>query len=494
MNDRSVFAFFVLLLIGAFLVRSGGAGIMCPDKEKTALYKNLLRKDFGLFFTHYAPAKNYSIGRHTGGIIAECQAATAAIDRGKCYYSIINVAPRHGKSDVVSRRFPVWYLGNHPDHEIILASYSAELATDMSLAARRCMRETAPLFGVVPAKDRMRRNSWGLEDRKGTMNAVGLGGSITGRGANVLVIDDYVKNRAEAESETIRNKIWDSFRNDLFTRLAPTHAVIIVATRWHEDDLVGRILSEGENNPDFPQFKTVKYPAHDKNGNWLFPERFDDARYARMKAAVGRYAWQALFMQDPAPRTGNLLRADLVRFIDDSSIPSDLRLIRGWDIASTEKERTKNDPDYTVGTLAGWHAETRRLYVLDVVRGRWSTLKRDRIIEEVAKRDAAMGCVTVNLEAVGGYIDTFNHISSILRAYASIYRITPTVDKVANATVLEPIFELGEVYAVRGEWNEDWVAELSSFPSGKHDDQVDSLVIASKQAIQSGGGICAATV
>jgi predicted phage terminase large subunit-like protein len=450
-----------------------------------------IRENFGSFFAMYEPEKPYVYGRHTHALIRECQLATEAVERGECYYVIVNVPPRHGKSDVFSRRFSPWYLGGHPDHEIILASYSAELALELSIDGLNCFRQTAPLFNLKPG--RQKANFWTVQDHKGKVNAVGLGGSITGKGAHVFIIDDYLKNRQEAESQAIRDHQWDSFKSDLWTRRAPVHAFIIVATRWHVDDLAGRIIEEHAKNPDFPKFKVVRFPAQNADGSYLFTERFPKAYYESQKA-LGVYAWQSLFQNDPAPRQGNLLRADLTNWISERELPAGLQWRRGWDLASTEKERMKDDPDYTVGTLAAFDAKTRRLYLRDVARGQWSALKRDSRMEDAAKADVARGCARVNIEAVGGYVDTYNRVRSNLRGIAVVRKVQPEHDKVSRASVLEPIFEAGNVYAVKGAWKEEWEKEFLAFPSGKHDDQVDSLVVAVYDQITKARGAGIATV
>jgi len=238
----------------------------------------------------------------------------------------------------------------------------------------------------------------------------------------------------------------------------------------------------------FPQFKITRYPAQDEGGKWLFPQRFSESDYLRIKAAVGSYAWNALYQQDPAPRTGNLLRADLVNWIGFDDIPEGLQWRRGWDVASSGKERIKDDPDFTVGTMAAYDGKTRRIYVRDVTRGQWSTLKRDDRMERTAREDARDGVSRQYIEAVGGYVDTFRRIQNTLRGVSVVRKVNPDTDKVSRASLLEPIFEAGNVFAVRAPWNQKWQSELLAFPSGKHDDQVDSLVIAVHDQIMRGGG------
>lgn len=443
-------------------------------QEKT---KRSINRSFLSFFGAQEPERPYQYGDHTNKIIEVCQEASDSLDRKQCYYAIVNCPPRHGKSDLISRRFPAWEILRHKENEVILASYSAELAVELSIDARRAFTFAADDFGLSPG--RMKDNAWGIEGHRGKVNAVGLGGSITGRGAHVLLIDDYIKNRQEAESETHRSHLWESFKSDLWTRRAPVHAVIIVATRWHEDDLVGRILKEHERNTSFPKFQVHRFPAQNPDGSYLFPERFPESYYEGQKA-LGHYVWQGLYQNDPKPREGNLLRADRVTFIKPSEVPGGLAWRRGWDLASTAKERIKDDPDYTFGTLAAYNAPSAAIYIRDVRGGQIGTLERDDLIRKTAEEDGPK--VHVRIEAVGGYVDTYKRIKANLKGRVFVEKVTPQGDKVSRASALEPVFEAGHVYVVsehgQPHWWDAWYNEVLAFPSGSHDDQVDSLVVA----------------
>lgn len=430
---------------------------------------------FKEFFTENPPAANYAWGRHTHAIAEELQRASDSIARGESYYVIISVPPRHGKSDLCSRRFPVWHMLRNPDHEVILATYGADLSEELSSDARNCFAEVGPRQGLHFAPDRNAKANWGIEGHKGKLNAVGLGGAITGKGANILIIDDYCKNRQEAESEEIRKKVWDSFRNDCFTRLAPVHAVIILATRWHEDDLIGSILEEMKKSAEYPQYKQLIFSAENKEGTWLFPERFSPKWYRAMKLSLGAYAWNCLFLCNPQPRNGAMLRADLVKIVKLSEVPLGLKWTRGWDLASTEKERIKDDPDYSVGTLAAFDGQ--RLWVKDVVRGQWTAPQRDQAILDTAVRDGRT--VKVRVEAVGGYKDTYVRMMKALSGKAIVRPARPRESKVARASLFEALFEHGFVNIVAAPWNDDWIKEFNKFPKAPHDDQVDSLGLAS---------------
>lgn len=429
-----------------------------------------IKRSFATFMDAFPPHRPYHLGKHTNAMMADLQDVVHRVrGKGERCYRIYIMPPRHGKSDLVSRRFPVWVLLNKPSDEVILTGYSGHLASEMSFAARQCMNEVGPSFGIHLEEARRSVVTWRTK-AGGGVHAVGLGGTITGHGADYLIVDDYMKNREEAESLTMRDKVWDSFRNDLMTRLAPTHAVIIACTRWHADDLVGRILRE--TDPNFPKFEVIRFPAWGDDG-WLFPERFSPEWYETQRAAVGRYAWGALFMGDPQPRHGNLLRADLIEWEDE--MPPGLLYVRFWDLASTEKERTKDDPDYTVGVKAAMTAkgEVRSIWVDDVVRIREEAPKRDRRIRSTAEMDGA--AVAIGIETVAGYKDAGTWMKEVLKGRYRVVLNAPDKDLLQRASKMEAIFEAGNVHCRRAPWNTVFMSELLVFKSGAHDDQVAGL-------------------
>lgn len=446
---------------------------------------------FEKFFRTYPPSPDYLFGKHTKALIAELQVAADTVEKGGRFYGVVNMPPRHGKSDVTSRRFPAWYMARNPDHEVILVTYGANLSEDLSLDVRKCFTEVGPKFGLHLSTERNQIGAWRIEGHRGGMIAVGIGGALTGRGGSIIIIDDYCKNRQEAESEAIRQSTWESFQSDIITRGAPAHAIIVVATQWHPDDLTGRIFAAMEKSPDFPRFKRTVFPALGDDGTYLFPERFNEAYYRAQRAIVGEYAWNALYQCNPQPRSGNFLRADLVTIIaeisptvttesedgDQTIVNRKLKFVRSWDLASSEKERIKDDPDYTVGTKLAY--DGTNYFVVDVIRGQWTATERDNKIVAAAIADGP--ACTVKIETVAGYKDTYVRIKNRLRGKFIVRNSTPQLDKVARASLIEPAFDGKCVFILQGPWNLDWISEFSSFPRGKHDDQVDSFVIGAEE-------------
>lgn len=424
----------------------------------------------------------YLLGYHIAQIAQRLTRAVKDYQSGQSTRLIITVPFRHGKSELSSRGFPPYFLGHNPDAEVMLVCYSSSLANEMS---RDCMRwmdgtEYHRLFPGVCVDTHSRAVSrWGIAGHRGKFFPMGLGGSITGKGADLLIIDDYLRSRSEAESTLMREKIWNAFTNDLLTRLAPVHLCLIVATRWHTDDLIGRILEQNRVNTAFPRFDLLEFPAKsdDYPSGYLFPERFSKEWYENQFSALGSYGASALLQCRPIAHGGNLLKVDAVQFHQGWELfPSNLRYVRFWDLASTANERLKSDPDYTVGTRAGVLEVDGKLHVFvdDVCRIRAEAPERNRVIVETARADGPG--VVQGIESVAGYKDTFTTIHDLLRGVARVRKMKASGDKISRASVIEPLFEAGLVHVRVAPWNAAWIEELSAFPFGKHDDQVDALV------------------
>lgn len=218
---------------------------------------------------------------------------------------LVFVPPRHGKSELCSVSFPAWYLGRNPNKEIITVSYSSDLAQDFGSKTRSIVGlEQYPFIfsGINLKADEQAKAKW-RTNKGGSYTSVGVGGAVTGRGANILLFDDPIKNREEAESEVIREKVWQFFTSTAFTRLEPRGVVVVILTRWHVDDLAGRILA----NPELSKkMKVIHFPAiatHDEprrfEGDALWPQRFNLEALNVIKNTVGPYDWQALYQGSP---------------------------------------------------------------------------------------------------------------------------------------------------------------------------------------------------
>ena len=236
---------------------------------------------------------------------------------------IIELPPRHGKTLTTSRLFPSWFLGRHPDKRVMLVSYGATLAHRNSRIARNYLRlkRWQSIFPTVKlSSDSAAVDSWDIAEDEGGCDAMGIDGGATGKGAHVLIIDDPVKNRKEAESDKQRENVWEAYANDLYTRLEPGGAIILMMTRWHQDDLAGRVLKQSETadeTDEVEHWHRIRMPAIAEDdddplgrqpGEALWPWRYPVDRLKKIAKAVGRYVWAALFQQRPQPREGGLFK------------------------------------------------------------------------------------------------------------------------------------------------------------------------------------------
>lgn len=387
-----------------------------------------------------------------------------AVTTGTTRRLMLFLPPRHGKSELATIRYPVWRLVRRPDARVVVAAYNQTLANRFSRRARRIAETRLTL-----APDRSAVEEWETV-QGGTFRAVGVGGGVTGQGADLIVIDDPVKSREEAESPTYRDRVWDWYRDDLYTRLEPGGSIILIMTRWHMDDLAGRILA----SDDGPAWTVVSLPAEAEAGDVLGrsdgaalnPERYPLEELAKIRAVLGGYSYNALYQQRPRPRDGALFKAHWLPLVD--AVPADAQRVRWWD-----KGATANGGDYTAGVLIASAGGV--YYVEDVVRGQWSPGERDRIIRATAEADARRGHVeTWGPQDPGqaGVVDA-DAFKRLLAGY-TVRTERESGDKVTRAGPFAAQAEAGNVRVLRARWTGAYIDELVNFPTGVHDDQVDA--------------------
>jgi predicted phage terminase large subunit-like protein len=424
----------------------------------------------------------FVIGTHTRIICKTIDEAIDKYEKGQSSFYVITVPFRHGKSEIVSRKLPAHFLGLFPDSKVLLSGHTADLTEGFSKQSRDLIREQR-FQELFPNVEVSRNDSggahWKLHGRLGECYSAGLQGSMAGQGGNLLILDDYCGKREDAESETMRNKTWEAFTDNFMTRRAPVSIVIILATRWHVDDVIGRIIKNMKEDPVFPRFEIINIPAFSDKypTGTLFPERFAKTWYNQQRAILGEYGTASLMQNEPTLRSGNLLKVDRIqRHKSVSEYPKNLKWFRVWDLAHTAKERVKQDPDYTSGTLLAFNEMDGmvHLWIKDVQRMRKSAPERDRSIIMVTMLDG--NYVKTGVEDTIDSKDAYKTLCKILKGKRTILSAKGEGDKVMRATPLEPIFEAGNVHVpAAAPWLPDWIAEVGSFPSGPHDDQVDNL-------------------
>lgn len=397
---------------------------------------------------------------------------------------VIEMPPRHGKTVTTSRFYPAWHLGRNPEHRVMLVSYGASLADKNSRAARNLIRSPyyqAIFPSVQLAADSRAVDSWDLSTVEGGVDALGIGGGATGKGAHILIIDDPVKNRAEAESETYRDRTWEAFTSDLYTRLEPGGAIVIMSTRWHMDDLTGRALQmDGEDwkRLRFPALAEDDDPLGRQEGDALWPARFPQDVLLGVQSALGSYEFASLYQQRPIARTGGLFDPLKIEIVDHA--PELERTVRFYDLAVTKKTTS----DYTAGVKLG-RAKDGRIVVLDVWRDRRELPEIHEAIVQNALIDGVNTSIRLEAEKAGVIELAFLLRDRRLSGHR-IDAVPPKGDKYTRAGPFASRVNGGQVLMVRGAWNRAFLDELAVFPAGAHDDQVDAASGAYEQVDGTG--------
>lgn len=421
---------------------------------------------------------------------------------------ILTFPPRHGKSETTSRLFPAWYVGMNPWHRVMLISYAAEFAATWGRKTRDLMEEYGPRFFNVKMRDDVRaKDAWEVMERTvhgfrptiGGMVTAGIGGPITGKGGDLIIVDDPIKNQEEAFSQHMRDKNWDWFKSTLMSRAEPGAKAIVIQTRWHEDDLAGRLIQQTEDG-DGESWQLINFPAlagpNDvlgrAEGEALWPERYSRERLLAVQADQGSYWFSALYQQSPIPAGDALFKPeDLCRYIRNDhgvltlihrdgskSLIQDNQGVRFTtvDLAASLKQSA----DFTV--VSTWQETPYGdLILLDVKRLRMEGPDQVPLLmrtwQELQPR-------VFYIENVGYQLTI---IQAALRAGLPVRPLTPDTDKVSRALSPAAKMEAGKIFFPMGApWLQDVESELWRFPAGAHDDFVDTLSMASLASLGVG--------
>lgn len=402
-----------------------------------------------------------------------------AVERGDIRRLMITMPPRHGKSMLASEFFPAWYLGRNPDHYVVTATYAQELADDFGRKVKNQIEDASyrAIFpGVVLADDSKSAKRFHIEgseggyehglSQRGAFYAVGVGGPLTGRGAHLLLIDDPVKNREDADSEVIRKKTKDWYTSTAYTRLMPGGRVIVIQTRWHEDDLSGWLLADHQHE----DWTVLNLPAIGEDGKALWPDQYDIPSLNRIKLAIGARDWSALYQQSPSPDDGNYFKAEWLKPYVKAPPRETLRIYGGSDYAVTA-----DGGDYTVHAVVGVDPEDR-MYLLELWRGQSASDEWVEVFCEMVKDWRPIGWAEETGQirsGVGPFLT-----KRMRETGALVYREQfPTRgDKAVRAQSIRGRMAMSGLYVpVNASWYPALRSELLSFPAGKHDDQVDAL-------------------
>jgi predicted phage terminase large subunit-like protein len=386
--------------------------------------------------------------------------------------------PRHFKSETVCRLFSAYYLMRNPQKWVGLNSYAAELAYTLS----RNARDNFGRGGGDLSADKTGVEHWETA-AGGGLWAAGVGGPITGKGFHLGIIDDPVKNSEDAASETIREKQKEWYRSTFYTRAEPDAAIIVIQTRWHEDDLSGWLLSEEGSEDDAPErWHIVSLPAiaeppqefpatctverdERADGEALCPERYPLERLERIAKRVGSYFFGALFQQRPRAREGGMFQRGWFQIV--AAAPRHATRVRYWDKAGTEGAGA-----YTCGAKVARDANGV-FYVEDMVRGQWEADVRESTIRQSAELDGTGVSIGHEQEPGSSGKESAQATTRGLAGY-SVWADKVTGDKVLRAEPLAAQAAAGNVRIVRGAWNAAFLDEASGFPRSKYKDQIDA--------------------
>jgi predicted phage terminase large subunit-like protein len=443
---------------------------------------------------------------HLDYLSARLANAVREVEAGRNRMMLVSMPPRSGKSTLTSLYLTVWLLRNHPEWSLGLLSHDGDFATSWGRRVRATL-ESNPQLGVRLNRNVGAASEWETTGGGGVL-ARSLGGSITGRGFKVAILDDVVKGFVDAHSPRIRETVWDRWRSDIYTRLEPPYLAIVIGTRWHEDDFIGRLLStDYEGDPD--EWEQISFPAladeHDilgrAPGQPLYSPLIDEteaqalARWADVRSTVGSYTWSALYQQRPAPAKGAIFDAGWWRYwtTNESRATQDGRVVYldpsalvggqwldSWDCAFDGNE---------ANTLGSWVVGQRWVrsganrFLVAQQRGRWSFTQTLAAMERWALTDSPFTSPygrlvhqrLIEKKANGAAI-----IDTLRNKIAGLKPVNPTAGKEARARAITPEVESGNVYLPHpgdpgNEWVQDLLSELRNFPHDVADDQVDAL-------------------
>lgn len=396
---------------------------------------------------------------------------------------IISMPPQEGKSTTASINFPIWALMRNPDLRIITGSYGQSLANRNGRAVRNHIK-AHPEFGLTIAADNGAAAEWQVSTpHRGGLIAVGRGAGVTGRPADLMLIDDPVKDRQEADSQVVRDTCMDWWRDALSARLAPGAPCIVIATRWHEADMSGQLAETGDwrvlNIPaecEDPATDPLGRPA----GEFMISARGRTrAQWEARKRTAGSRTWAALYQGHPAPADGDLFKRSWFTTAEyphpvavtnpdgTRTVPNMPQLLTSWDMTFKDTKAS----DFVVGQV--WGKRGADAWLLDQVRGRFTFTDTLAQVKALAARWPQASVHLVEDKANGSAV-----IDQLRHTIPGIIAVTPKESKQARAAAVTPYLEAGNVHvpaAALAPWVGDLVEEAAGFPNAAHDDQVDAL-------------------
>ena len=444
---------------------------LAVDEAKKELARRELARRHLLDFTKFR-FPSYNTNWHHK-VLAD---ALERVENGTLKRLIVNMPPRHGKSELVSVNFPAWAMGRNKDRSIMAASYAAGLATDFGRKVRNIMddQEYKILFDTRLAEDAQAKGSWATNGR-GEYNALGVGGSATGKGASILIIDDPVKNREEADSEIVSESIWDWYRSTARTRLTPDGAIVIVMTRWRDNDLVGRILEEAKLSAG-EQWEVITLPAiaesddeNRKEGEALWSNHFTLDNLNQVRMDIGNYEFASQYQQNPVNRETQIFKPELFRYMNLEEVRNQVTSCFITIDSALSKKKNSDSTGVCINWVNAenvWHLKAYKIKV-----------DPTELIQLIFDLHSVYKPIAIGLEET----TMTQAIAPFLNVEMAKKNIFPNVVPLKHGGVnkevrikgLLPRYDRGHIVHITGLCN-DLERELLRFPSSAHDDVMDA--------------------
>jgi predicted phage terminase large subunit-like protein len=441
-------------------------------------------------FAHYISKGKWRHARHLD-LLSDLLVKVA---NGEITRLIVSMPPRHGKSELISKFFPTWYLMKYPDRRIMLASYESGFAASWGRKARDIMEEFGqPLAGITIDPASSAAFQWDIQGRDGGMTTAGFGGSLVGKGANVLIVDDPIKNNLVVRSKLQKDQQMEWYKSTAYPRLESDFeghegAIVIVMTRWYEDDLAGRLIeemttSEGEN------WTVLNLPAIWESeeadvlgrsaGEALWPERWPIQRLQRIKSTLGAFWWNAEYQQNPLPAGGLIFTPEMIIYEEPPDLvagPGILSpykvIIQAWDTA----QKTNELNDYSACTTAAITRDNK-VFILSFYMARLTT---PQLLIQMKNQALKYGPDIIVIEDASSGPATYQLLKQ--ETTLPVTLLKAEVDKVTRAWLVTPFLSQDRVRFVKGTQMMELEKQLLGFPNAEHDDAVDSFVYALMRA------------
>jgi len=461
-----------------------------PDKQKrrtlellkqydAQMTQSLGKESFLDFIQHVYPG--YKVGPHHLKLIQIFEDIAA----GKKKRVIVNIAPRHGKSELISYLAPAWFLGKYPQKKIIMGSHTADLAVNFGRRVRNLVGSDA-YKGIFPQvelqSDSKSASRWGT-NFNGEYFAIGVGGALAGRGADLFIIDDP---HSEQEAKTGRPDVflpaWEWFQSGPLQRLMPGGAIIIVMTRWSKLDLTGMIVQQTERNEDVDAWEVVEFPAIKEDGEALWPEFWDVEELLSKKAALDIRYWNAQYMQKPTSEEGALIKREWWQIWEKENPPECEFIIMSLDAAQEATTRADYNALTTWGVFYNEETQNFAIILLNAIKKRMEYPELKKLVLE-EYREWQPDAFMVEKKSNGSAL-----YQEFRRMGVPVGEFTPGKgqDKIARVNAVSDLFASGIVFAPDRRWAKEVIEECNDFPAGTNDDLVDSTTLALLRFRQGG--------